>query len=271
VHFPAATAPGDVGYKALAVNLSDLAAMAATPIGYSVVLATPTADPAWLAAFVAGLEGLAAELGVRPVAARRDPGPLAVTIEVYGSVPAGAALRRAGARPGDGVYVTGTLGDAALALAATLEGRPLPPGALTGIERRLARPAPRVAAGLALRGVASAAIDVSDGLAADLGHVLAASGVGATVELGRLPLSPTLAGALAPAEARALALTGGDDYELCFTAPPDRAARADTLPLGCPVTRIGTIEAEPGLRCRDEAGRLVQPGRAGYQHFRPGA
>jgi thiamine-monophosphate kinase len=273
VHFPDQAGAEDVGHKALAVNLSDLAAMGAAPLGYGVALTLSAADPAWLEGFGDGLSALARTHGIPRIAARRGLGPLAVTVEAYGSVPAGAALRRSGARPGDAVYATGTLGDAALALAA-LQGRVrLPPPALAEVAPRLHRPQPRVAIGQGLRGLASAAIDVSDGLAADLGHVLAASGVGARLELARLPLSAALAGALEPGAAWALALGGGDDYELCFTAAPSLEAqlRAAAARTGCPVTRIGRIEAEPGLRCLDPAGR-AHPAPRGFDHFAaPGA
>ena len=268
VHFPLETPAEDVGYKALAVNLSDLAAMAATPFAYSTAICLPSADDAWTAAFEAGLAGLAEAFRLAPVARSRSPGPLTVTVEVYGHAPPGAVLRRGGARPGDTLYVTGSLGDAALALEALQGRRVLPREVLAAARARLDRPAPRVAVGLALRGIATAAIDVSDGLAADLGHVLAASGVGATLEAPRLPLSEGLRGALDPATATRLALGGGDDYEICFTAPAATAAEIDRLArdLGCPVARIGTIEARQGLRCVAADGTPM-PIPAGYQHF----
>ena len=275
VHFPLETPAEDVGYKALAVNLSDLAAMAATPLAYSTAICLPSADDAWTAAFEAGLAGLAEAFRLAPVARSRSPGPLTVTVEVYGHAPPGAVLRRGGARPGDAVYVTGSLGDAALALEALRGRRVLPREVLAAARARLDRPAPRVAVGLALRGIATAAIDVSDGLAADLGHVLAASGVGATLEAPRLPLSEGLRGALDPATATRLALGGGDDYEICFTAPAACAAEVEDLArdLGCPVTRIGAVEARPGLRCMGEDGTPIEV-PSGYEHFsaeRPGA
>ncbi len=292
VHFPLDTRPEDVGHKALAVNLSDLAAMGAAPLACSVALSLPGtateapdgwADPTlgmdrqsaplnWAGAFFGGLGELARRHGVALVAGYQVDAPLRVTVEVYGHLPAGTATLRQGARPGDGVYVSGTLGDAGLALEALLHGRPLPPAALATARQRLDRPEPRVALGLALRGRASAAIDVSDGLAADLGHVLAASGVGAEIEAARLPLSSALREAVDLPTAWRLALAGGDDYELAFTVPRqredevERAARA----AGVPVTRIGRIVDTPGLTClTPEHTALTIP--AGYEHFTQGA
>jgi len=273
VHFPSSATAEDVGHKALAVNLSDLGAMGAAPVGYSVALTLPEPDPAWLEGFCRGLTALAQTFRARQVAARRTQGPLAVTVEVYGRVPAGEALRRSGARPGDAVYVSGTIGDAALALAA-LQGRVVLPALdLARVEPRLHRPWPHIDLGQALRGRASAAIDLSDGLGADLGHVLAASGVGATLQLGRLPLSAELTRALPPAAAWSMALGGGDDYELCFTVPPAREAAvqeaAAQLPLR--VTRIGQVDVAAGLRCVDPDG-APRPAPPGYDHFAlPGA
>jgi thiamine-monophosphate kinase len=268
VHFPLDTAPEDVGHKALAVNLSDLAAMGAEPLGHTVVLTRAAADPAWLARFESGITALADCFGCPRVASLAPKGPLSVTVEVYGHVPAGAALRRAGASPGDGVYVSGTLGDAGLALAARFAGLDVPGPDRAWAERRLARPEPRLSLGRALRGLATSAIDVSDGMAGDLGHVLTASGVGASIEAARLPLSPALARVGGPAAWR-LALGGGDDYELCFSAPPSAAGALRELArrLDLPLTRVGTVEAEPGLRCLDPQGQPLEP-PPGYQHFR---
>jgi thiamine-monophosphate kinase len=268
VHFPTGTPAADVGHKALAVNLSDLAAIGARPLAYSLSLALPASEPTWLADFDRGMGELAARVGVRRLATARLFGRRVVTVEVYGSVPPGTALRRSGARAGDGIFVSGTLGDAALALEALIGRRTLPADTLAAVSERLARPVARLDLGLALRGLASAAIDVSDGLASDLGHVLEASGVGATVELAALPLSPALAAAVEREDAWSLALAGGDDYELCFTAPAAREAQLFALGrrLGCPVSRVGTVEATAGLRCRDPSGR-TRPAPVGYQHF----
>lgn len=269
VHFPEDTAPRDIGHKALAVNLSDIAAMGGEPLTAGVSLTRETADPDWLADFIAGLEALGTRHGVDVAPALERAGPLCVTVEVVGRVPRGAALRRDGARAQDGIYVTGTLGDAGLALAARDSATGPQAPARSALEARLARPEPRVRTGLALRGLASAAIDVSDGLAADLGHILAASDVGGIIEAQRLPLSDALRGTLAPQRALVLALTAGDDYELCFTVPP---GRADALArraadLDCRVTRIGTIRPGSGLRVVDAEGRAVDAS-GGYRHFR---
>ena len=264
VHFHPDAAPCAVGHKALAVNLSDLAAMGARPRQALAHLAHPAAPaPAaseWEHGFAAGLAALAARFDVR---VRRGPmrrGPLFAAVEVAGTFPdPRPPLRRSGARPGDLLYVTGTLGDAAGAL---LGGAP-------GLADRLDRPEPRIAAGLALRGIASSAIDISDGLCADLGHVLAASGVGASLETARLPLSTALVAAYGRDRAIDLALAGGDDYELAFTVPPRREPRLAGAPLGVPIARIGAVEREPGLRCRGVDG-APRPVPAGYEHFEAG-
>ncbi|HHH36517.1 MAG TPA: thiamine-phosphate kinase [Gammaproteobacteria bacterium] len=269
VHFPPDTAPAAVGHKALAVGLSDLAAMGAAPAWFTLGITLPEADERWLAAFCEGLGLLAREYGLQLVGGDTTRGPLAVSLQVHGLVPRGQALRRSGARPGDHVYVTGTLGDAALALR-LLEAGGAPPG-LEALRRRLDRPTPRVREGLALRGLAHAAIDVSDGLCADLGHILEASGVGATLEVETLPLSPAFREAM-PLLGReaclALALSGGDDYELCFTADPaDEAALGRGLEaVEGGLRKVGEIVARPGLRCVDSDGRIL-PCAGGYDHF----
>ena len=259
VHFRADVAPRALGHKALAVNLSDLAAMGARPRRALVHAAHPEPSAAWEEAFAGGIETLAERFGVRVDRGRVRTGPLVVAIEASGTFPgAHPPLRRSGARPGDAIYVTGTLGDAA--------------GALDGAARlagRLDLPEPRVAAGTALRGIASSAIDVSDGLCADLGHVLRASGVGASLETARLPLSEGLLAARGRARATDLALAGGDDYELVFTVAPEREPLLAAAPLEVPVTRIGTVASAPGLRCLDPDGR-PRPVPAGYEHFAGG-
>lgn len=273
VHFAAGTPPADVGHKALAVNLSDLAAMGAEPEAAVTALCHPDASGAggrrWLEDFMAGMAALADPFRVALAPPEAIAGPLCVTVEALGRVPAGGALCRRGAAPGDGILVTGTLGDAGLALAEDAPDPASPGGAW--IQGRLRRPEPRVAAGLALRGVASAAIDVSDGLAADLGHILAAAGVGARLEAARLPLSRALAGTVATERAWRLALAGGDDYELCATVPPARRAAAEARLAGVPGGHawIGEITGEPGLTCLDASGRpIAVPG--GYAHFSRG-
>ena len=270
VHFPAGTAPEDVGYKSLAVNLSDLAAMGAEPLGAELVLVGPEPDAARATRIVDGFAALARATATVTAPVRRAPGPTeTLTVLIAGHLPRGAALLRSGARAGDRVCVTGTLGDAALALAA-LGGAIHPRDEdLAELRRRLDRPQPRLAAGRALRGAATAAIDLSDGLSGDLGHILAASGVGATLTLAALPVSAAARAAASPERIRAAALSGGDDYELCFTVPADRleGLAAGWPPAAPPFTVIGTVEDAPGLRCRDEAGRLLTPGAA-WQHFR---
>lgn len=265
VHFLPDTAPEDVGWKALAVNLSDLAAMGAEPAWALLALTLPEGDARFVERFAEGFAELARAQGVTLTGGDTTQGSLSVTVTALGFVPAGEALTRAGAREGDAVFVTGTLGDAAGALH-LLQDRGHAPEALS---KRMARPEPRVAAGLALRGLAHACIDVSDGLLADLGHVCATSGVGAVLDAHALPLSPALAAAFDPATCRALALAGGDDYELCFTAPParetgivDRLERA-----GCGATRIGRVVAGSGVRAVDARGNVVAPPHAGWEHF----
>jgi thiamine-monophosphate kinase len=266
VHFFADCPPAALGHKALAVNLSDLAAMGARPAWALLALTLPRADEDWLAAFARGLGDLAKEYGVALVGGDTCRGPLAVSITALGQVPCGQALRRAGARPGDGVYVSGELGAAGLAVRARRGEITLPAPLAPYAAQRLDQPQPRVALGLALGGLASAAIDVSDGLLADLGHICAAGGVGARLDLASLPLPE---GGLGLASHDEL-LGSGDDYELCFTVPPahEHAVPALAGQLGLALTRIGQIETEPGLRLvnADHSVRRVQA--HGHDHFR---
>ncbi len=268
VHFPEHTHPADIGHKALAVNLSDLAAMGAAPVWFTLNLTLPHADPAWLEPFSAGLLRLAREHQIHLVGGDTTRGPLTLTVSAFGLVPTGQALLRAGAHPGDGIYVTGMLGDAAVGLRFLHDGLVLPEEYRAAVLARLNRPVPRVREGQALRGLASACIDVSDGLLADLGHILEASGQGATIELKRLPVSPAFDAAFAQL-GWSVALAGGDDYELCFTVPAARepALHAASARFACGVARIGQIEAEPGLRVRDEKGDLFRYETVGYNHF----
>ena len=285
VHFPQDTAAYDVGWKALAVNLSDLAAMGATPAWALLALTLPSADKAWTAAFADGFAALAGEYKLALVGGDTTQGPLSVTVTVHGFVPDGSALRRSGARDGDGVFVTGTLGDAAAGLAlrqavpvqteavpaaaqATPEVAPaLAESARMTLIARLDRPTPRIAQGLLLRGRASACIDVSDGLLADLGHVCRAGGVGADIDAESLPASSALLAAAPLERRRVFQLGGGDDYELCFTAADGAPLLADLARSGCGATRIGRITAEPGIRVRDAAGVIVQAVRPSWEHF----
>jgi len=268
-HFLPDTAAADVGWKAMAVNLSDLAAMGARPAWASMALTLPDADQDWLRGYCEGFWALAEAHGVSLVGGDLTRGPLTVSVQLLGLVQEHEALRRDGARAGDHILVTGTLGDAAAGLA-ILQGR-----LATGIDQaqwltaRHLRPTPRVSAGLALAGLASAAIDLSDGFAQDLGHVLRRSGVGATVSVPTLPLSSALRSAASAETALAWALTGGDDYELCFCCPPERLARVQAALAECGVaaTAVGRVEEGSGLRLLD-AGCLPWIGsQAGYRHF----
>jgi len=282
-HFFAGTHPGHLGHKALAVNLSDLAACGAAPLAFTLALALPRADEAWLAEFAHGLLALAGQHGCELVGGDTTQGPLNICITVFGEVPHGDALRRSGARPGDEVWVSGAPGQARLALGALRGEWPLPEAAMQAVLPRLERPTPRVALGVALRGIASSAIDVSDGLLGDLAHLLRASGAGATLDgdaaTDLIAGSAHLAGAgadldlehlpLAAAQLRQCALAGGDDYELVFTAPAARhaAVRAAAARAGTRATRIGRIEAEPGLRVVDARGQPLAGPFASFDHF----
>ncbi|MCE2947652.1 MAG: thiamine-phosphate kinase [bacterium] len=270
-HFLAGTDPGRLGHKALAVNLSDMAAMGARPRWATLALSLPSADDRWLDAFSGGLRALAGRHGTELVGGDTTRGPLSLCVTILGEVPAGQALRRDGACAGDEVWVSGTLGDAAIGLALLTGARApaLDAAAAAACIERLEAPQPRVALGLALRGIASAALDVSDGFAADLGHILERSGVGACVEVARLPASAALAPFADDPAVREALLGGGDDYELCFTAPA--AAAADVVraaaQAGVLVTRVGRIVPGAGLALVDEDGRELPPARRGFDHF----
>lgn len=270
-HFPVDTHADDVGHKALAASLSDLAAMAAEPAWVTVALTMPDADETWLSGFVAGLSGLLAESGASLVGGDLTRGPLAVTVQAAGLVPAGCALRRDGARPGDAVCVTGDLGDAALGLSLWRSGERPRDAQLAYLHDRLVRPQPRNAAAGVVRDRAHAGVDISDGLVADLGHMLAAGGVGARLEADRLPCSAAFAAHCPAARRLDYQLAGGDDYELCVCLPPaDVPALTEELAQGadCKFTVIGSIEARPGLRIVDAGGEPVAV-RGGYDHFGP--
>ncbi len=269
-HFFPDADPEKLGHKALAVNLSDLAAMGARPCWALLAIALPEADDAWLAAFARGFFALADRHGVELVGGDTNRGPLAIAITAIGQVPQAQALRRDGARAGDDVWLSGATGEAALALA-HLRGRArLEPRALEDCLARLHTPEPRVALGERLRGIASASIDVSDGLLADLGHIAESSAVGAEVSLELVPRTAALAACRDETLARACLLAGGDDYELAFTAPAGRRAELEALAreLGLRLTRIGRIAAgNAGVRLLDAAGATV-PAPAGWDHFR---
>lgn len=270
-HFLAGADPAKLGHKALAVNISDLAAMGADPRWATLSLVLPEADESWLERFAQGMFDLAGRFGVEIIGGDTTRGPRAVSITALGTLPPGLALRRDGAREDEDVWLSGTTGDAALGLA-HLRGRMiLPDAALRHCLARLETPVPLVDLGRRLRGVASSAIDVSDGLVADLGHVLERSGIGAEVWLDELPRSMALAECADAGFARECLLGGGDDYELLFTAPQKRRAAILALAaeIGLPLTRIGrTVAGAPAVSVLDGAGRPVPVGPGGYDHFR---
>ncbi|NCT83137.1 MAG: thiamine-phosphate kinase [Comamonadaceae bacterium] len=261
-HFLSTVDPARLGHKALAVNLSDLAACGATPRGFTLALALPRVDEAWLAGFARGLWALSEASGCPLIGGDTTQGPLNLCITVLGEAPAGQALLRGGARAGDEIWVSGRLGDARLALEVFRGTVALEGNGFEAVRRAMECPTPRLALGQALRGIATAAIDLSDGLLGDLGHILAASGVGACLDVDALPRSAVLAAQPAALQRQCL-LAGGDDYELLFTAP----AGARLPDVGVALTRIGRIEARPGLRVVDAAGAAVEHGLRGYDHF----
>ena len=290
-HFFADVNPRALGHKALAVNLSDLAACGATPVAFTLALSLPEADPAWLAPFAEGMLALADAHGCELIGGDTTKGPLNICITVFGEVPQGQALLRSGAKAGDDIYVSGTLGDANLALAHLLRGREgaddsaqafimLNADDLAPAIARLEQPTPRVALGTALRGIATSAADISDGLLGDLGHILERSVVGATLNTASaltlmaahrtsMQSAALLAtDAMRPAVLRHV-LSGGDDYELVFTAPVSHAAavRAAAAASSTPVTRIGQIDADAGLRLVDGNGRAVGNDFQSFDHF----
>jgi len=273
-HFLATADAQVVGHKALAVNLSDMAAMGAAPRWATLALALPQADAHWLKQFSRGFMTLARRHGVDLIGGDTTRGPLNICVQIMGEVPRGQALRRDGARAGDDIWVSGVLGDAALALAAHKRSVKLEPAELARCAARLNRPQPRVALGIALRGLAHSAIDISDGLLADLGHILERSGVGAEIEFAALPASKVLRRYLDRVAACRALLAGGDDYELCFTAATrarERVAQVGRR-VGIALTRIGRTHAQaprrPVLVVRAPDGAALLPtGTGGYEHF----
>ena len=264
-HFLPDAPPESVGHQALAVNLSDLAAMGAEPAWALLALSLPEPDTHWLEGFARGFHALADRAGLTLVGGDTVRGPRVVTVQVLGFVPAGLALRRDGARPGDVLYASGSLGDAAAGLKLLRDGRRADTD--SSLVRRYRFAEPRLALGIALRGVASAAIDVSDGLLGDLGKLCDASGVGAILELEQLPLSRALLASFDATQAERFALGGGDDYELAFAVPRAAVSEMETS-LGTigRITRIGEIVTGHGVRCQ-RAGQTVEPEIAGYDHF----
>ncbi len=276
-HFFVDVDPFTLGHKALAVNLSDLAACGAKPLAFTLALALPEADEAWLAPFSRGLLALASEHNCTLIGGDTTQGPLNICITVFGEVPKNMALLRSGAKAGDDIYVSGTLGDARLALEVMLGNVMLPPEAFAPAKARLETPIPRVALGMALRGIASSAIDVSDGLLGDLGHILKQSQVGATIDTSKaiFLIATQATNTLSTNQFSQklwfkYVLSGGDDYELAFTAPISQrsAVQAAALASNTPVTRIGQIEAEPGLRLTDAQGQAVPNNYGSFDHFK---
>lgn len=269
-HFLSTVAPERLGHKALAVNLSDLAACGAEPLGFILALALPSADEAFIAPLARGMLALADEYRVELIGGDTTAGPLNICITVLGQVPPEQALLRSGARPGHDIWVSGRLGDARLALEVFRGHAVLPGSSFEEVRRAMECPVPRVGLGIALRGVATSAIDLSDGLLGDLGHVLQRSGVGATIDVDALPR-----GAILRSQPTALqhecVLAGGDDYELLFTAP--RSRREEVLQAAVQarvaVTPCGVIEAGDELRVVDGNGAPVDAPRRGFDHFRP--
>ncbi|MEN8132802.1 MAG: thiamine-phosphate kinase [Pseudomonadota bacterium] len=269
VHFPLDTDPEAIGFKSLAVNLSDLAAMGATPAWFTLSLTLSSVDESWLQGFASGLFELADRYGMDLVGGDTIHGPLSISITAMGFTPVSKALCRNGARTGDAIFVTGVIGDAALGLAAVQGIRALDGGSLEYCLSRLNRPTPRLDAGQLLLNIASAAIDISDGLVADLNHILTASEVGASIQLAAIPLSQSFIEACDHEPEWQTVLTGGDDYELLFTVPQDKVQKLikATASLSYDITRIGQIEPQRDLRIwgRDEQEYVLET--AGYKHF----
>jgi thiamine-monophosphate kinase len=264
-HFPPDLPAADIGYRVAAVNLSDIAAMAATPLWATLALTIPTADPDWVREFVHGLSAALLPAGTALVGGDTTRGPLSASVQIVGSLPPGTALTRHGARPGDLVCVSGTLGDAAAGLALWPPG-PHPASARETLLERFRRPQPRLALGQRLRGLASSCIDVSDGLLAEAGHLARRSGCRLVLEAARLPLSAALRAVFPEREALEFALTGGDDYELCFTLPSSALA-ALTDPGLPPITPIGRVETGSGVDVLGPDGAPMARARPGFDHF----
>ncbi|WP_296822692.1 thiamine-phosphate kinase [Thiobacillus sp.] len=268
-HFSPQDSPAGLGHKSLAVNLSDLAAMGATPRWATLAIALPDENDAWLTAFARGFFRMADMHSIELVGGDTTRGALTISLTVMGEVPPGQALRRDGAQAGDDIWVSGVIGSAALALAYRQGRLFMEQIDAAKVLPALYLPTPRIELGLALRGLASSAIDISDGLLGDLGHILERSRVGATLEFSTLPTLPVVQAYLHEAVARDCVLAGGDDYELCFTAPACRrnAVLAAAASAGVAVTRIGHIHAEPGLTVIDANGQPLHVDKMGYDHF----
>lgn len=266
IHFLPSWSASDIAYKSLAVNLSDLAAMGAEPAWALMSLSMPEADEKWLDLFCEGFYKLAKKFDLQLIGGDISRGPLVITLTLHGFVPIGQAIKRSEAKPGDLIYVTGDLGEAGLAL--QMERNLLPKD--TSILTSLKNPKPRIQEGLALRGIANSMIDISDGLAADLGHILEESRVGAIIDENKIPIAPSILKYHSPQDALELALYNGDDYELVFTMPPDLKQKSKNLfkAFSCGVHLIGTIDRNEGLRCKTSENRIIHLKMKGHQHFK---
>ena len=278
IHFPLDASPGDIAHRALRVNLSDIAAMAAQPRWFTLALTLPEANESWLQQFSQALAEDAAIFGCALVGGDTTAGPLSISIQLLGTVPRGKALARSGAQVGDSIYVTGSLGEGAAALSLFADDSKLVVPGLVAIDdeenrdlllQRFYRPKPRLLEGLRLRDLASAALDISDGLVADLGHIGKSSGLGAEFEFEKLPIAPWLRSLAGPTYVTEWVLSGGDDYELCFTVPKENRHAVDLLIQQGELSacNIGRITEQRGIRCLDGQGDLMDIEKMGYQHF----
>jgi thiamine-monophosphate kinase len=268
-HFPDGAQPYDIARRALAVSVSDLAAMGASPVAFTLALTLPDVDQPWLQQFSAGLRDAADYYQLPLIGGDTTQGMLAITVQVHGSLPQNIALKRSGAKPGDAIFVSGNLGDAAVALTLMQQSFDVTSAQQAFLHSRFYQPQAQLALGQQLLGKASAAIDISDGLLADLGHICKASAVAATLYSQQIPLSDVVKDVVDSQRALYYALTGGDDYELCFTAPVVQRAEiiACGQSLAVPITEVGVIAAGDGVQCIDQAGAIVDFPHSGYQHF----
>ena len=265
IHFPLDTAPADIGYKSLAVNLSDMAAMGAEPHWITLSLTLPENNPDWLTGFMTGFSVLAKQYSLALIGGDMSHGPLSITVQIHGFIPVGKALYRHGAKTDDLIYVSGTLGDAGLALGVMEERCMVEEKYRPHLMNRLNRPTPRVELGMALRGIANSAIDISDGLLADLDHIVKASHIGAEINVDALPLSEVVK---TQTDAIDIALTSGDDYELCFTIPPEKQEKMENeLQKKFRLSCIGKISEGKDVVWLHADGSIYQPEKKAYRHF----
>jgi len=266
VHFPREIDPGSLGYRSLAVALSDIAAMGAEPNWFTLALTIPNAEQDWLTAFAQGMGSLASNYQMQLIGGDTTKGPLTLSLQVFGFAPHGEALQRCGAKSADYIFVSGSLGDAGAGLGQLQEGTQEQNQYLM---KRFTHPSPRIALGKALRSYANACIDISDGLSSDLGHILSASGLGAEIDSRALPLSDPLVASVGEAQARDLALTFGDDYELCFCIPEEYLNFVEEIAAELPlqITKIGMMTPTPGLKIRGMGDDWLNESKSGYRHF----